>query len=151
MHIVLVHPEIPHNTGAAGRLALGTGSTLHLIEPLGFSLDEKQIRRVGLDYWKDVDLKVWTDWETFIRETGAERLHLCTTKATTSLWETEFRSDDFLVFGPETTGLSQEMRDRYADSLLRIPMASGGTRSLNLSTAIAIVLYEAQRQVGTLS
>ncbi len=147
-NVVLVHPEIPHNTGAAGRLCLATGSTLHLIEPLGFSLDEKQVRRVGLDYWKDVDLKVWPDWDAFIAGTGAQRLHLCSTKAEKSLWDVTFDQEDYLVFGQETKGLSDELREKYADGLLRIPMLAESTRSLNLSTAIAIVLYEAARQVS---
>lgn len=147
-NVVLVHPEIPHNTGAAGRLCLATGSTLHLIEPLGFSLEEKQVRRVGLDYWKDVDVKVWPDWDTFLAETGAQRLHFCTTKGTKSLWDTAFEKNDFLVFGQETKGLSDEMRGRYPQDLLRIPMLADSTRSLNLSTAIAIVLYEAARQIS---
>jgi len=147
-NVVLVYPEIPHNTGAAGRLCLATGSTLHLIEPLGFSLDEKQVRRVGLDYWKDVDVQVWSDWEAFLTGTGAQRLHLCSTKAEKSLWDVSFEKEDYLIFGPETKGLSDAMRATYPDELLRIPMLVDSTRSLNLSTAIAIVLYEAARQTS---
>ena len=147
-HVVLVHPEIPHNTGAAGRLCLATGSTLHLIEPLGFSLDEKHVRRVGLDYWKDVTLKVWPDWNTFLSKTQATRLHFCTTKATKSLWETNFTVGDYLVFGCETKGLPESIRDADPGARVRIPMLAESTRSLNLSTSIAIVLYEAARQIS---
>lgn len=147
MHIVLVEPEIPHNTGAAGRLALATGSTLHLVKPLGFSLDEKSVRRAGLDYWKDVDLKVWENFDDFLSAHPGARLWLLSTKAKNSLWETSFNEDDFLVFGPETRGLPESWLD---DRGIRIPMSKDSTRSLNLATAVAIVLYEAQRQVGHL-
>ncbi len=148
MHIVLVEPEIPHNTGAAGRLALATGSTLHLVKPLGFSLDEKSVRRAGLDYWKEVDLKVWENFEEFLAAHPGARLWLLSTKAKKSLWDTSFSEGDFLVFGPETRGLPESWLDQRA---LRIPMRKESTRSLNLATAVAIVLYEAQRQVGTLT
>lgn len=147
MHIVLVEPEIPHNTGAAGRLSLATGSPLHLIKPLGFSLDEKSVRRAGLDYWKDVDLHLWNDFGQFEEAHPEARLWFLSTKARRSVWSAEFAADDFLVFGPETRGLPESWLDERA---LRIPMVQGSTRSLNLATSVAIVLYEAQRQVGGL-
>jgi tRNA (cytidine/uridine-2'-O-)-methyltransferase len=147
MHIVLVEPEIPHNTGAAGRLALATGSTLHLVKPLGFSLDEKSVRRAGLDYWKDVDLKVWENFDAFLAAHPKARLWFLSKKAEKSAWTVEFAEDDFLVFGPETRGLPESWLDHRA---IRIPMQKDSTRSLNLATAVAIVLYEAQRQVGGL-
>lgn len=148
-NIVLVFPEIPHNTGAAGRLCLATGSTLHLVEPLGFSLDEKHIRRVGLDYWKDVDLKVWPDWSSLEAEIAAsgKTPHFCTTKTQRSLWDVSFAEGDWLIFGCETQGLPAEIREPNTAQLLRIPMLADSTRSLNLSTAIGIVLYEAERQI----
>lgn len=148
-NIVLVHPEIPHNTGAAGRLSLATGSTLHLVEPLGFSLEEKHIRRVGLDYWKDVDLKVWTSWEALSAEIDESQKtpHFCTTKTERGLWDVTFEKGDWLIFGCETKGLPAKIREQNAPHLLRIPMLADSTRSLNLSTAIAIVLYEAERQI----
>ncbi|MGC6457692.1 MAG: tRNA (cytidine(34)-2'-O)-methyltransferase [Akkermansiaceae bacterium] len=147
MHIVLVEPEIPHNTGAAGRLALATGSTLHLVKPLGFSLDEKSVRRAGLDYWKDVDLRVWENFDDFLAAYPEARLWFLSKKATRSAWTVTFQEDDFLVFGPETRGLPESWLD---DRAIRIPMQKDSTRSLNLATSVAIVLYEAQRQVGSL-
>ena len=147
MHIVLVEPEIPHNTGAAGRLALATGCVLHLIKPLGFSLDEKSVRRAGLDYWKDVDLRVWENFDELLCAHPEARVWFLSTKAKKSAWTTEFQRDDFLVFGPETRGLPESWLDHRA---IRIPMRKDSTRSLNLATAVAIVLYEAQRQVGGL-
>jgi tRNA (cytidine/uridine-2'-O-)-methyltransferase len=146
-NIVLVTPEIPHNAGAAGRLALATGSTLHLVEPFGFSLDDKYVRRTGLDYWKDVDLRVWKSYADLQAAAGPEpRFWLLTTKARHSPWDTHFLPGDYLVFGRETSGLPGEMVAAAGPHALRIPMAPGGTRSLNLSTAVAIVLYEAVRQ-----
>jgi len=147
-HIVLVEPEIPHNTGAAGRLALATGATLHLVEPLGFSLDDKHVRRTGLDYWKDVDVRTWPDYATFLTSVGADaRLWYLTTKGRNSPWSAEFAAGDYLIFGRETAGLSPEiLAAAPPERTLRIPMHPGSTRSLNLATAIGITLYEAVRQ-----
>ena len=146
-HIVLVEPEIPHNAGAAGRLALATGSTLHLIEPLGFSLEDKHVRRTGLDYWQDVKLRVWRSLDELkaAAEQGAGFWFL-STKASATPWQAAFQPGDYLVFGRETKGLPEEIVRNAGDHALRIPMEPGGTRSLNLATAIAIVLYEAARQ-----
>lgn len=146
-HIVLIEPEIPHNAGAAGRLALATDSTLHLIEPLGFSLEDKYVRRTGLDYWQDVKLRVWPSFDELraTAEDGA-RFWFLSTKASRSPWQADFRPGDYLVFGRETRGLPEPLIAAAGDRALRIPMAPGGTRSLNLATAIAIVLYEAARQ-----
>lgn len=146
-HIVLVEPEIPHNAGAAGRLALATDSTLHLIEPLGFSLDDKHVRRTGLDYWKDVKLRVWQSLDALKAEANpTARFWFLSTKAQSSPWQADFKAGDYLVFGRETSGLPRELIESVGKQALKIPMAPGGTRSLNLSTAIAIVLYEAVRQ-----
>lgn len=151
MHIVLVHPEIHWNTGNAGRTCLAMGATLHLIEPLGFSLDEKQVRRAGLDYWEHVDLKVWPDWAAF--EQALPSLGdpwFFSTKATQLLWDAPLAAapdrDVVLVFGRETGGLPDEIRDRYANRLLAMPILSDRVRSLNLSTAVAIAGYEVLRQ-----
>ncbi len=146
-NIVLFEPEIPHNAGAAGRLALATDSTLHLVEPLGFSLEDKYVRRTGLDYWQDVKLKVWKSFDELraAAESDAQFWFL-STKATQSPWQAAFRAGDYLVFGPETRGLPENLVVEVGNHALRIPMAPGGTRSLNLSTAVAIILYEAARQ-----
>lgn len=146
-HIVLIEPEIPHNAGAAGRLALATGSTLHLVEPLGFSLEDKYVRRTGLDYWQDVKLHVWKSFDELQATAGPEACFwFLSTKATRSPWQAAFHAGDYLVFGRETRGLPEDLIAAAGENALRIPMAPGGTRSLNLSTAVAIVLYEAARQ-----
>ncbi len=146
-HIVLHEPEIPHNAGAAGRLALATDSHLHLVEPLGFSLDDKHVRRTGLDYWKDVKLHVWKSLDDLRASADpAARFWFLSTKASQSPWQAEFAAGDYLVFGRETKGLPEELVASAGENALRIPMAPGGTRSLNLSTSVAIVLYEAVRQ-----
>lgn len=146
-HVVLVEPEIPHNAGAAGRLALATGATLHLVEPLGFSLEDKHVRRTGLDYWRDVRLRVWPSLAELqaAADPGAGFWYL-STKAAATPWQARFRVGDYLVFGRETRGLPPATILAAGDHALRIPMVPGGTRSLNLSTAVAIVLYEAVRQ-----
>ena len=150
--IVLVEPEIPHNAGAAGRLAVATGSKLHLVKPLGFSLDEKAVRRAGLDYWKHVELTVWESWQEFQEANPDARQWFLSTKGTGHLWEAEFQAGDQLIFGAETRGLSEEIRSQQnPEQLLRIPMAEGPIRSLNLSTSIAVVLYEGMRQVQSRS
>lgn len=150
-HIVLVAPEIPHNAGAAGRLALATGSRLHLVKPLGFSLDDKHVRRTGLDYWQDVDLRVWENFADLTDHADPEaRFWWFSTKTTRPHWDAGFRDGDYLVFGCETKGLPEAMVRDAGDQAIRIPMVEGGTRSLNLSTAVAIALYEAVRQGGNL-
>lgn len=149
LNVVLIEPEIPHNAGAAGRLALATGARLHLVKPLGFSLDDKHVRRSGLDYWKDVDLKVWGNVEELLADADeGARIWFLTTKATRNHWDAEFRDGDYLMFGCETRGLPEAMVRDAGERAIRIPMKDGGTRSLNLSTAVGIVLYEAVRQVG---
>jgi len=148
-NVVLVEPEIPHNAGAAGRLALATGATLHLIEPLGFSLDDKHVRRTGLDYWREVRLCVWESFDQLRRQADpAAGFWYLSTKASMTPWQAAFQPGDYLVFGRETSGLPPELVTTAGDHALRIPMVPGGTRSLNLATAIAVVLYEAVRQQG---
>ena len=145
-NIVLVEPEIPHNAGAAGRLALATGSSLHLVKPLGFSLDDKYVKRTGLDYWQDVDLHVWENFTDLAKTMEGKGRWLLSTKAGKPHWEAGFSPGDFLIFGKETKGLPEDMVGDAGEDALRIPMMPGGTRSLNLSTAVAIVLFEAVRQ-----
>ncbi len=147
-HLVLYHPEIPHNTGAAGRLAVATGSRLHLIRPLGFSLDEKHVRRCGLDYWQHVDLHEWASLEELQAAAApSSRFWLFSTKAGECLWDAPLRDGDYFVFGPETRGLPASLLRRNAASALRIPMPGEHARSLNLSTSAAIVLYEGMRRL----
>ena len=149
MHVVLVHPEIHWNTGNAGRTCLAVGSTLHLIEPLGFSLDEKQVKRAGLDYWEFVDLRVWPSWSAFeekLPEFGEPWFF--STKGTRQYWEAPLAAgkDTVLVFGKETGGLPQDLHDRYADRFVSMPILSPRVRSLNLSTSVAVAAYEVLRQ-----
>lgn len=145
-HLVLFAPEIPHNAGAAGRLCLATGATLHLVKPLGFSLEDKQVRRAGLDYWPEVDLRVWDSFDALREALAGHRFWLLSTKGRGRLWETSFQPGDVLVFGPESRGLPESLLKRHAEQTLRIPMQEASTRSLNLATSAAIVLYEAWRQ-----
>jgi tRNA (cytidine/uridine-2'-O-)-methyltransferase len=144
-NIVLVEPEIPPNTGNVGRLCLATGSTLHLVKPLGFSLDDRQLKRAGLDYWQDVDVKVWDSLSAILESRGAqERCFFVTTKAIRAYWNVKFEPGDYLVFGRETKGLPEGLLRENPERCITIPMQ--GTRSLNLATAVAIVLFEAVRQ-----
>jgi tRNA (cytidine/uridine-2'-O-)-methyltransferase len=154
-HIVLVRPEIPQNTGSIARLAAATRSRLHLVGPLGFSLEDRYLKRAGLDYWPLVDLRVYQDWDEFavVRHettqscnfkyfsTHADKIHL----------QAAFRRDDFLVFGSETRGLGREFLEARDQSTYRIPIFERGVRSLNLANAVSIVVYEGLRQMGLLS
>ena len=145
-HVVLIEPEIPPNTGNIGRLCLATGATLHLVKPLGFSMDDRTLKRAGLDYWRDVSVVLW---ESFAELQAAQpldaRFHFLTTKATRPYWDARFRDGDFLVFGRETKGLPEPLLAANAERTLTIPMRPE-TRSLNLATSVGIVLYEAVRQ-----
>ena len=149
IHVVLVHPEIHWNTGNAGRTCLAAGATLHLIEPLGFSLDEREVKRAGLDYWEHVDVRVWSSWEAFERvlPTLGDPYFL-STKATRVLWDVPLASQNgvVLVFGRETGGLPPELRERYGDRFVSLPILSPQVRSLNLSSSVAIAVYEVLRQ-----
>ena len=154
IHIVLVHPEIHWNTGNAGRTALAIGATLHLIEPLGFSLDQREVKRAGLDYWEHVDVRVWSDWEAFERELPAlGDAWFFSREAERSFWDAPLGAGGtaVLVFGRETVGLPVEIRERYHDRMVSIPMQSSQVRSLNLSTSVAIASYEVLRQVRGLN
>ena len=145
-NVVLVEPEIPPNTGNIGRLCLATGSTLHLIKPLGFSIDDRELKRAGLDYWKEVEVRLWDSFRD-LRQAAASgaRFFFLTTKSDRAYYDVAFQPGDFLVFGRETKGLPETLLAAHAEELLTIPMR--GTRSLNLATAVGIVLFEAMRQV----
>lgn len=145
MHIVLYQPQIPPNTGNVSRLCVGTCTSLHLIRPLGFSIDDRQLRRAGLDYWKDADITCHDSLEALQAQAGAARFLYFTTKSTRPYTRIAFRESDYLVFGPETSGLPASLLEANAEHTYTIPMW-GPIRSLNLSTAVGIVLYEALRQ-----
>ena len=148
MHVVLVHPEIPPNTGSIARLCAATNTPLHLVAPLGFKIDDKHLKRAGLDYWKYVDVRLHDSWEDFLRKHDGSHLLYFSKRAAQSYPQARYQEGDFLVFGPETSGLPQELLDGNADRAYRIPMMGQGVRSLNLSNAVSIVLYEALRQLG---
>ncbi len=149
-HIVLIEPEIPPNTGNIGRLCVATQSTLHLVGPLGFSLEDKALRRAGLDYWKYVDLKQHPTWEDWLhwRNTNYPQMpfYFFTKKTNQSFYNIRHTSPAAFIFGKETWGLPQNLIDQYPDQTFQVPMFSNQVRSLNLSNAVAIVLYEAVRQ-----
>ena len=147
INIVLYEPEIPLNTGNIGRTCTAADVCLHLIEPLGFSLAQKEIRRAGLDYWEHLKLKTYESYEDFLLEHGDKPIWYATTKAHHIYTDVQYEPDCFIMFGPESRGIPEEILREKEDRCVRIPML-GGTRSLNLSNAAAIVLYEALRQQG---
>ena len=147
MHIVLVNPEIPQNTGNIARTCAATGAKLHLIEPLGFELSDKYLKRAGLDYWHMMTYELHESWEAFLEANPGARLHFATTKAPRDYCAAEYGPDDFLVFGRETKGLDEDLLAANYDRCIRIPMVADA-RSLNLSNSVAVVLYEALRQQG---
>ena len=149
IHVVLVHPEIHWNTGNAGRTCLAAGATLHLIEPLGFSLDAREVKRAGLDYWQHLDLRVWPSWDAFERELPAlGEPFFFSPHATRLVWDAPLGAAPavVLVFGRETAGLPAELHERYHDRFVAMPILSPRVRSLNLSTSVGIAVYEVLRQ-----
>ena len=147
MNIVLLEPEIPANTGNIGRTCVATGTTLHLIEPLGFRLDEKSIKRAGLDYWDKLDVRRYVNYEEFLEINKPKRIFMATTKAHKTYADADFEPDDYIMFGKESAGIPEEILVENEETCIRIPMI-GDIRSLNLSNSVAIVLYEAYRQQG---
>lgn len=145
LNIVLLEPEIPANTGNIGRTCCATGTRLHLIEPLGFSLSEKALKRAGMDYWQDLDVTVYDDYEDFLRKNPGARIYFATTKAPNVYSEAHFEPDCYIMFGKESAGIPEKILVENQDTCIRIPM-NENIRSLNLSNSVAIVLYEALRQ-----
>ena len=145
-NLVLVHPQIPNNTGAIGRLCVNAGASLHLIKPIGFDISEKAVRRAGLDYWEKLDLHVWESLEDFFHNnTITTNAHFATTKTDKPYFEAKFQEGDFIFFGSETAGIPEDVLSRYKEQCITIPMTKEG-RSLNLAISTGIVLYEAIRQ-----
>ena len=149
LNIVLLEPEIPANTGNIGRTCVATGSRLHLIEPLGFRINEKQLRRAGMDYWKDLDVTVYDNFADFLEKNPECRgkLYMATTKAKHVYTDVAFEADAYIMFGKESAGIPEEILVEHKEDCVRIPMV-GDIRSLNLGNSVAIVLYEALRQNG---
>ncbi|MCR4807825.1 MAG: tRNA (cytidine(34)-2'-O)-methyltransferase [Lachnospiraceae bacterium] len=147
MNIVLLEPEIPANTGNIGRTCVATGTTLHLIEPLGFQLTEKNIKRAGMDYWKDLDVRRYIDYEDFLEANGHPKVYMATTKAPRDYTQVTYDKDAYIMFGKESAGIPEEILVENEGTCVRIPMLEG-TRSLNLSNSVAVILYEALRQQG---
>ncbi|WP_073507642.1 tRNA (uridine(34)/cytosine(34)/5-carboxymethylaminomethyluridine(34)-2'-O)-methyltransferase TrmL [Streptobacillus notomytis] len=145
MNIVLYQPEMPYNTGNIGRSCVITNTTLHLIKPLGFEIDDKHIKRTGLDYWQYVDLKIWESFEEFLENKGKGKIYFATTKTDKKYSDVKFEEDDYIMFGPESRGLPEEILNKYKEQNITIPMLKIG-RSLNLSNSAVIILYEALRQ-----
>jgi len=150
-HIVLVEPEIPPNTGSIARLCGATNTTLHLVHPLGFSTDDRYLKRAGLDYWQQVTIVHWPTFAAFIEATPSDRLFLLSKKSPHSYTEARFRWGDFLVLGKETMGLPEDFLNSHPERCYTVPMANSNIRSLNLAMTAGIVLYEALRQQGQLS
>jgi len=148
-NIVLVNPQIPQNTGSIGRICVNTNSTLHIIKPIGFDMNEKALRRAGLDYWKLLDVRVWESIEEFYDSNSKDikRFFFSTTKVDKPYFDMEFKKGDYLLFGSETSGIPMEFMQKNTHNMMTIPMGKNG-RSLNLSVAVGIVLYDAIRQVG---
>ena len=145
LNIVLYEPEIPANTGNIGRTCVATGTRLHLIEPLGFKLSEKHLRRAGMDYWKDLDVTTYMDYEDFLNRNPGAKVYYASTKARHIYTEVAYEPDDYLMFGKESAGIPEEILVQHPNETVRIPM-NPNLRSLNLSNSVAILLYEALRQ-----
>ncbi|HEY2662738.1 MAG TPA: tRNA (cytidine(34)-2'-O)-methyltransferase [Candidatus Binataceae bacterium] len=150
LHVVLVRPEIPQNTGSIARLAAATRTRLHLVGPLGFSLEDRYLRRAGLDYWPLVDLRTYPGWAEFAALHSRFKPKLFSVHAKRSYLEASYQRGDFLLFGSETTGLGQTFINLHAESCYRIPIFESGVRSLNLANAVSIVVYESLRQLGVI-
>ena len=147
MNIILHQPEIPANTGNIGRTCVATGTKLHLIKPLGFFVDDKSLKRAGMDYWHELDVQIYDSFDDFLSKNNNPKIFMVETKTEKLYTDVKYGANDFIMFGKETTGILDEILEKYSDTVVRIPMLEG-TRSLNLSNAAAIVLFEALRQNG---
>ena len=146
-NIVLIEPEIPTNTGNIGRLCLATGSQLHLVKPLGFEIDDSRVKRAGLDYWKHVPLHIYENVEEFFKLNSGKQMAFFSSHGKEKYWSIDYSEDQFLIFGKESVGLSQEIVEKNQDLLYSIPMYSDLVRSLNLSNAVSIVIYDGLKQL----
>ena len=146
-HIVLIEPEIPNNTGNIGRLSLATGSTLHLVKPLGFQLEDKRVKRAGLDYWQHLDLVIYESQEDFFSRNVDKKMVFFSSHGTKDYWDIDYSEDLFLVFGKESVGLPEKITSKYSDYLYKIPIHSAHIRSINLANAVGVAVYEGLRQV----
>jgi len=146
-NIVLIEPEIPNNTGNIGRLALATGSTLHLVKPFGFELDDKRLKRAGLDYWPHLDVVIYESVDEFLSIHGKKIMAFFSSHGRKEHWSLEYKDDMFLIFGKESVGLAEEITENNSDKLYKIPLYSEHIRSLNLANAVGIVVYEGLRQL----
>jgi tRNA (cytidine/uridine-2'-O-)-methyltransferase len=148
LNIVLIHPEIPNNTGNIGRLALGSGCMLHLVKPFGFEIDDTRLKRAGLDYWQHLEVNYYDSIEDFFEKQTCAKMVFFSSHGTKPHYEIPFENDIFLVFGKESSGLPKEITEKYADQLYQIPLYSEHIRSLNLANAVGIVVYEGIRQIN---
>lgn len=147
-NIVLIEPEIPNNTGNIGRLSLATGSTLHLVKPLGFELDDKRVKRAGLDYWQHLDLVVHESQEDFFSKNNDKEMVFFSSHGAKNYWDIDYTEDLFLIFGRESVGLPESITTLYADRLYKIPIHSPHIRSINLANAVSVTVYEGLRQLS---
>lgn len=147
LNIVLIEPEIPNNTGNIGRLALATDSRLHLVKPFGFEIDDKRLKRAGLDYWQHLDVVYYENVEAFFTQNKYAKMVFLSSHGTKTHWDIEFKDDLFLVFGKESVGLSKPLQEKHKDQLFKIPLYSESIRSLNLANAVSIVVYEGLRNL----
>ncbi|MEY8870368.1 tRNA (cytidine(34)-2'-O)-methyltransferase [Gaetbulibacter jejuensis] len=149
LNIVLIEPEIPNNTGNIGRLALATGSTLHLVKPFGFEIDDSRLKRAGLDYWQHLDIVYYDDIDDFFTKNKTANMMYLSSHGKQQHWDIPFKDDLFLVFGKESVGLPKHITQNNEDSLFKIPLYSKHIRSLNLANAVSVVVYEGLRQLGS--
>jgi len=147
LNIVLVNPEIPQNTGNVARSVIANKCSLHLVKPIGFSIDDKNLKRAGLDYWQFIDLKVWENIEQFFDQTDIEKIHLFSTRGDLRYDRAEYRHGDYLVFGSESSGLSPQLLNKNKERTRFLPISDQKVRSLNLSSAVSVAIYEALRQL----